>query len=414
MKRKIEELLINRLNTDRAVAVLGPRQAGKSFILKQLANSTGAHYITLDDPLLRSEISTDPLQYLRRHYEKGNYLLIDEAAKLPPIFEAVKILIDEAGSSPSRICLANSGNYLLMKRIKESLAGRISLLSMYPLSWQEFTLSNNEPGLFHLNELSNVVPKSFVEIDRMRTERLLWGGYPFPSLSPQVESRKRWGEDYLKTYVLPIILEQFNIRDLEAFEKCARLFFLQSGKHLNYNNLAQEVGVSQPTIVNYIHQLRAMMLFISLEGYYKNSKKRLLKQPKIHIIDSLFLQSAFGSGFNIQNAKESKIMGAIYKSFICSEIIKTFENYGKSYKAYNWRTADKAEVDIVLEYEGQTYPLEIKMSEKLSSRDISGLLMFLDDNPAVNEGYIIYQGKETLELHPKIKAIPDWLLLGAY
>lgn len=419
MKRNAENILTKRLTEDRSVALLGPRQVGKSYLLRMIMENTGGTYINLDDPLLREEIARDPLGYLKRQYTAATPLFIDEAAKVPSIFDAIKILIDEQGSRPSKICLANSGNYLLLKRVKESLAGRITLLSLYPLSWREFSKGENQPALMSLLQEGKInlpitQPTSFTEVERMRSERLLWGGYPVPALSKDPEARIRWISDYFKTYVFPILIEQFNIRAVEAFEKCTRLLFLQSSQVLNYHRLAQEAGISHPTATSYVHQLRAMMLIVTLDAYLKNPRKRLLKHPKIHVVDPLLLHYSFGTNFNLQIAKERGNLGAIYESFITFEIIKLLENHGIPNQLYSWRTADKAEVDLVLEALGKTIPLEIKLSENLTRKDASGLHAFLEDNPQVPQGYIIYPGREVQQISPQVTALPDWWLLGAY
>lgn len=419
MDREIEKTLTKRITEDRSVALLGPRQSGKSYLLRQAIENNGGSYINLDDPLLREEIARDPLGYLRRQYASTRPLFIDEAAKVPTLFDAIKILVDEQGSKPSLICLANSGNYLLMKRVKESLAGRISLLSLYPFSWAEFSGTKNQPGLLKLIVEDKVnlpinQPASFTEVERMRNERLLWGGFPVPALSENPEVRIRWANDYFRTYILPILIEQFNIRAIEAFEKCTRLLFLQSGQVLNYHRIAQEVGISQPTVSSYVHQLKAMMLIVTLETYFKNPKKRLLKHPKIHVVDPLLLHHSFGTNFNLQVAKERGILGAIYESFIAFEIIKTLENLGIPYQIFSWRTADKAEVDIVLEVAGKAIPIEVKSSETLSRKDTSSLHAFLEDNPQARQGFIVYPGRDVQQISSSVSALPDWWFLGAY
>ena len=418
MQRLIEKTLIERLKEDRAVALLGPRQSGKSFLLRNVIKNYGGNYINLDDPALREEIVRDPIAYLKRNYSPGKFMFIDEAAKVPAIFDAIKIIIDEQESKPSGICLANSGNYLLMRRIKETLAGRVTLLSLYPFSWQEF-IQKNQSGLIELLEKNTlpsllISPSSYTEIGRVRNERLLWGGYPVPSLSDNPEARMRWAGDYLKTYVFPILIEQFNLRSPEAFEKCARLLMLQTSQVLNYHRLAKEVGISQPTVVSYVHQLKALMLLITLETYFKNPRKRLLKHPKVHCVDPILMHYSYGTNFSLQAARERGHFGFIYESFIVFEIIKVLENSGIPYQIFSWRTADKAEVDIVLEARGKTLPIEIKSTENLSRKDTSGLNSFLEDHPQVDRGYIIYPGNEMIELSSNITAVPDWRFLGAF
>jgi len=417
MKRLMKKLLLERLDNERGCALIGPRQVGKSYLLKEIIQERGGNYVSLDDPVLREEIRKDPLGFLRYHYQPEKYLFIDEPAKVPEIFDAIKILIDEKGRERSKICIANSGNYILLRRVKESLAGRISLLSLFPLSWEEMIPEGAVSGLFHLIREPDekiILPEysNQTRINRLREKMLVWGGYPIPALTEDREFNIRWIRDYLTTYVFPIIIEQFQIRNLEAFERFIRLIFINSGQLVNKNNLAKTVGVSQPTIDNFLYQLKAMMLVHSLEVYHRNPKKRLVKQIKIHAIDPLLLHNALNTNFSNERARELQCFGLIYESFICTEIFKIFHNTGANFNAYYWRTQDGAEVDLIIESQGETIPLEIKSSGKLTKRDASGLISFLDDNPHVKKGYIIYPGSNLQQIYPNVFAVPDWWLLG--
>ena len=242
----------------------------------------------------------------------------------------------------------------------------------------------------------------------------MWGGYPIPTLANDNEFKIRWIRDYLTTYVFPILIEQFQVRNLDAFEKFTRMVFLNSGKILNKNRIAQAVGVSQPTIDNFLYQLKAMMLVYTLDVYHRNPSKRLVKQKKIHAIDSLLLHNAFNTNFSIEHSKELQYYGNIYESFICIELLKTLYNANITFDAYYWRTQDGAEVDLILECKGHVIPFEIKTSTKLSKRDASGLISFLEDNSHIKNGFIIYPGREVQQINHQITAIPDWWLLGCF
>src|SRR3989338_8207401 len=150
MRRHIESVLLARLKAWRSVALMGSRQVGKSYLLAQILRTHPGRLLSFDDPKERQEANRDPLRYLENHYQPGKYLFLDEVARVPDIFSAVKILVDRHGSKPTGICLANSGNYLLLRKIKESLAGRGNLLSMYPFSWPEFGGYTHPPGLVAL------------------------------------------------------------------------------------------------------------------------------------------------------------------------------------------------------------------------------------------------------------------------
>ena len=418
MDRKIANILISRLNNFRAVALLGPRQVGKSYLLKEIIKHHNGTLLSFDDPMERAEAAKDPLRFLKQRYSPGKYLFIDEAAKVPEIFSAVKILIDENDPKPTGICLANSGNYLLLRRIKETLAGRVNLLPIFPLSWQELAGSSKRPGLLDIIEdkLSFKVeePFSIAEINRNREERILWGGYPFPSLSSDRDSKIIWVNDYVRTYILPLVVEQFNIRDIAAFDRAAQILFTQSGQFFNASKLAQVTGVSQPTAADYAYFLKAMMVVEFVNSFLHSPFKRLIKQPKAYAIDPILLHQPLGTGFSTQLAMDRKQIGHMYETFIFNEMQKTLANYGKIAGFYSWRTQDKAEVDIILSTADGAIPFEVKWSSKLSKRDVSGLQSFLRSYPEVKNGYVIYTGEHIKQLSQKIAAIPDWWLLGSY
>ncbi|OGQ05938.1 MAG: hypothetical protein A2W61_05210 [Deltaproteobacteria bacterium RIFCSPLOWO2_01_44_7] len=416
MYRQIQSHLIKSLQTWRCVALLGPRQVGKSYLLKQILQASPGTYLSFDDPLVREEVAKDPVAYLKRYYQPGKYLFIDEAAKVPEIFSAVKILVDHYDPNPTGICLANSGNYLLLNRIKESLAGRVHLLPIYPFSWQELEGKKAMPGLITLMEEGEIpnrlVGGSLVEIERSREERLLWGGYPAPSFATDTESKIQWGNDYLHTYILPLVMEQFGIREVSSFERAARMLFSQNGKSLNANKVATIIGASQPTITSYAHQLIAMMVIDLLNLFVRNPIKRLAKQPKLYVNDTLLLHISLGSRFSLQAAQENSLIGSIYEAFIFNEIKKTIANNGLTAEYFTWRTQDKAEVDVVLQTNSGILPFEIKWAKKISRRDTTGLHSFLEDSPDIKRGYIIYPGEKILSISEKVVAIPDWWLFG--
>jgi predicted AAA+ superfamily ATPase len=419
MKRRLQNTLLERIQNERACALIGPRQVGKSYLLKEILKERKGTYLSLDDPIIREEVNNDPYGYLKSNYHPDRFLFIDEPAKIPAVFDALKIFIDEQENRPSKICIANSGNYLLLRKIKESLAGRVSLLTLLPLSFSELSGGNNYCGLNRLidSDIRDLaIPNriDYVQINRLRERMLVWGGYPIPALASDRDYRVRWIRDYLTTYVFPILIEQFQIRNLAAFEKFVRLIFIQSGKLLNKNGLAGAVGVSQPTIDNFLYQLKAMMLVETLAVYHRNPKKRLVKQNKIVAIDALLLHNALNTNFSNETARELQCFGNIYESFICAELLKVLHNSGAIFDAYYWRTQDGAEVDLIIETNGKTLPFEIKSSSRISKRDVSGLMSFLSDHPNVPNGYLIYPGRKILQINSQVTALPDWWLLSSF
>ena len=418
MKRQLEKVLISRLNKWRSVALLGSRQVGKSYLLKEILKRHQGKIISFDDPLERMEAAKDPLRYVEHRFQPGKYLFIDEAARVPEIFSAVKILVDRYDPKPTGICLANSGNYLSLRRIKESLAGRINLLAVYPLSWQELAGAKQTPGLISIindNMPAEISPpESIVEINRMREERILWGGYPAPSLADDRDARIIWSSDYIRTYILPLIVEQFNIRDVSAFEQAAKILFTQNAQFFNASRLAQLTGVSQPTASNYTYQLQAMMVIELVNIFFRNPAKRLVKQSKLYVTDPLLLHQPLGTNFSLQSAIDRGQIGHIYESFILSEMKKTLVNHDIYAENFTWRTQDGAEVDIILSTTDGVVPLAVKWSTKPSRRDASGLHSFLSCYPEIEKGFIIYPGEKIKRITKKVFAVPDWWLFGCF
>ncbi|MBI2974853.1 MAG: DUF4143 domain-containing protein [Deltaproteobacteria bacterium] len=292
------------------------------------------------------------------------------------------------------------------------------MLSIYPLSWQEFVGSDRRPGLLEIfeNNLPGKAepPISLAEIDRSREERLLWGGYPMPALLQDRDSRIIWVNDYVRTYILPLVVEQFNIRDITAFDRSAQILFTQSAQFFNASKLAQITGVSQPTASDYAYFLQAMMVTTFVNSFLHSPFKRLVKQPKTYTVDPLLLHQPLGTGFSIQTTIDRNQIGHIYETFIFNEMQKTVANYGKVAEFHSWRTEDKAEVDIILSTADGVVPFEVKWSSKLTNRDISGLKSFLKAYPDIKNGYVIYRGEQIEQMTDRIVAIPDWWLLGCY
>ncbi len=418
MKRQIEKTLLSRLGTWRSVALLGSRQVGKSYLLKEILKHHPGTLLSLDDPLERVEAAKDPLRYLEDRYQPGHFLFIDEAARVPEIFSAVKILVDRYDPEPTGICLANSGNYLLLRRIRESLAGRVSLLSIYPFSWQELAGYNQDPGLVTMinHGLPSGIspPSSLVETNRLRQERMLWGGYPTPSLLADRDARMIWSSDYIRTYILPLVVEQFRIRDVTAFEQAAQILFTQNGQFFNASRLAQFIGVSQPTAADYTRQLQAMMVVDLVNVFFRSPMRRLVKQAKLYVTDPLLLHQPLGTNFSLQSAIDRGLIGPLYETFVFNEIKKTLANYDVHGECFTWRTQDGAEVDIILSTTGGIIPFEVKWSANPSRRDASGLHSFLSSQSDTENGFIIYPGERIKKITEHVLAVPDWWLFGCY
>ena len=245
--RLITHKLLELLDSFRCLVLAGARQVGKTFLLKQLAQQVGGEYRTFDDPLIRKEASDDALGWLQRNRIRGQLFVIDEAIKSPEIFNAVKLIVDQEDPTPTQIILASSGNYLLLRQVKESLAGRVALLKMFPLSWSEINKSTpsklnllGSPKLFHDLHRS----ESTATIDRQREKFLLEGGFPEVHTRNSTEFTREWIRQYFNTYVLPLAVDLFRIGKQHSFELVFQQLALRTGQLLRYSNIASGSEVS--------------------------------------------------------------------------------------------------------------------------------------------------------------------------
>ncbi|MBK8870438.1 MAG: ATP-binding protein [Elusimicrobia bacterium] len=410
MLRTLSTPLMGSIHKWRCSALLGPRQAGKTTLLRRLVNGAGV-FIDFDDPLVRAEARHDPVSFLRAHRDTARMLVIDEAAKVPEIFDAVKVLVDEGGKTPSRILLATSGNYLMLNRIRETLAGRVHLLRVYPFAWGE---EGGDPGLLQLNSLSRPMAsmsRQALAWRRSRESFLVEGGFP-PLAGLNSADKDMWFRDYTTTYVAPLVSEHFRLRDIGAFETFARLALMRTSQTVNLNALAPLVGVSLPTLQSYADILDAMMVTIRLEPFSRNPSKRLIKHPKWHAVDPGLARHAMGIRPHFTALAESGNLGPLYESFVVMETMKVLAHRDSIFNLYHWRTADGAEVDAVLEMGGDVWALGAKASPKLSPRMMTGLKSFLEDNPGARGGLIVYPGTTIQKLDRRIWAVPDGWLFG--
>ena len=370
----------------------------------------------MDDPLVRKEAQDDPLGWIKRQRQRKSPFIIDEAVKCPEIFNAVKIIVDEEDPVPTKIVLASSSNYLLVRQIKESLAGRVGLLNLYTLSWAEIagrqeSILNRivEPEKLQLEQQSFLA----ADLNRQRTDILLKGAFPEIRTKADWEFTQQWASQYFSTYILPLAVELFHVSKQMSFEMVFRQLCLRTSQLSNFSDIANSTDVSSVTVKNHVHYLEAMMVCKTLLQYFRNPIKRLVKSPKIHLMDPLFVNWNFNMPRDMGLINRSGMDRALYESWIVSELIKVIEYESLHVELTTWHTQDHAEVDVVLSTGIWHIPIEIKYKPKLAKRDMSGLKAWLEchdeDTPIA---FIIYCGAKVVQLDQKIWGVPDYFFLG--
>ncbi|MEI8321360.1 MAG: ATP-binding protein [Alphaproteobacteria bacterium] len=364
-KRQIANLLLTEAKKFRAFALVGPRQSGKTTLLRELFPDY--KYISLESPDTLELVTEDVRGFFANPTQNW---IIDEAQNSGKLFSYLQEFIDDPKRT-NKFILSGSQNFLLQKNISQSLAGRIGLYELLPLTYKEF--------------------KSDKKISAISLwDYLFQGQYPRP-YHENLPTRK-WFESYLKTYVERDVRLIENIKDLTKFRLFIKLCAGYHGQQLNVLQISVDTGVSQTTIHNWISILEASFLIFRLQPYYKNYNKRLVKTPKLYFYDSAIVCHLLGID-SAEHLQTHSAKGAIFEGFVISEFIKTLNNRGENRNFYYWKMYGGGEIDLLID----SHPLkiiEIKSGATFQKTFVEKLMDFqqLSDDDA--EGFLIYAGDE--------------------
>jgi len=342
------------------VTVTGPRQSGKTTLVRALFRD--CPYVSLESPDERAFALEDPRGFLARF--KGRVIL-DEAQKAPELFSYIQGLVDEEGR-PGRFILSGSHNFLLIKGISQSLAGRCAILHLLPFSLPELL---GRPGM-PPERLGRDIPASPPRPGRSLAECLFTGF--FPRIHDKHLPPREWLANYLQTYVERDVRSVLNIGDLESFGRFVRLCAGRSGQLLNMASLASDCGISHMTAKRWISVLEAGFIVFLLRPYHRNFGKRLIKAPKLYFIDTGLLSHLLGIRDGAELASHAS-RGAVFESFVVSELVKAHYNRGERPALYFWRDSNGREVDILVETGKGLVPIEVKSGQTVASDFLKGL-----------------------------------------
>ncbi|MBA2368989.1 MAG: ATP-binding protein [Candidatus Protochlamydia sp.] len=382
------------------VALVGPRQSGKTTLAKELFPNY--KYISLENLDLRHQASSDTRGFLN---DCGPFVIFDEVQRVPELFHYLQELVD-TNQNPAQYILTGSSQFLLIEKITQSLAGRIVTFKLYPLTYTELHLYPQDANF------ESVFKTRHLNRERLSQEQLLnliWTGF-YPRIHDKHLDSYKWHENYLLTYVERDVRSLLNIRNLRTFENFLKLVASQSGQLMNYSNLANSIGISLPAVKEWISLLETSGLIFTLPPYFENFSKRIVKTPKLFFVDTGLLCYLL-SIRTIEQLKTHPQLGSIFETFIVSECFKRFYNLGEIPPLYFWRDQSGNEIDLLI-YDGQKgYPIEIKLSQTFHSDFNKTINKWLElKNNIAREGSIIYCGEHAAQTSTSIPAIP-WSVL---
>ncbi len=415
LNRTITEIIVKRIKYRQGIVVTGARQTGKTTLCKEilpLVLKQEFAYFSFDDPDERMRFKKRGISILEN--VSAPIVILDEIQKVPEVFDAVKYVIDKKDIR-TKFFLTGSSHILLMKNIKETLAGRISVFILHPFSLYELGGKRNTPFLSRLLRERNIETlikqTNFIDLQQARKlvflkEQLLkWGGFPPVWQIQEDEEKMAWLKDYRKTYIERDLMDLGGFSDIENIILVQRLITLRTAQLLNISEIAKEASLSVNTVKKYLHLLKIIFQCYLLPPFSPNVSKRLVKSPKIYIFDNGLIRAILG--------EDAVSAGSLYESWIFSELIKWKDSLREEPEIYFYRTASGAEIDFVLKFGNILLPIEAKFSTVVSPKDARHIERFLADfGPDASFGIIVYQGEETYEIKKHIWAIPDWMLFG--
>lgn len=356
IKRAMENTFLRLAKEFPALLLTGPRQTGKTTMLQKLAaeEKIGRDYVTLDDLTERQMAKNDPKMFLQIHKPP---VFIDEVQYAPELFSYIKIHIDRH-HRPGDFWLTGSQVFKLMDGVQESLAGRVGLLHMSPMSQAESCGADTTPFILDLEQLTRRVRERNPLDTPALYERIFRGGMP-ALVSGQYTDHRALYSSYISTYLDRDVREISgtinSLRFMDFITAAAAL----CGQMLNYKTIADAAGIDQLTAKGWLGILERLGIIFYLHPYANNMLKRMVTKPKLYFYDCGLVAylTKWSDSATLMNGAMS---GAILENFVVSEIIKSYQNYGREAFIYYYRDKDTKEIDILLEDSGKLYPMEIK------------------------------------------------------
>jgi predicted AAA+ superfamily ATPase len=387
-----------------ALLLSGPRQVGKTWLLEHAAEPK-RKYVSLDDLDARELAKNDPRSFIQK-YEPP--LIIDEIQYAPGLFTYIKIYADSHKKN-GLFWLTGSQKFRLMQGIQESLAGRVAIIDLLGLSYKEKTGKAYEQvpfipdmGLaFTQNKKKKKALKLFDVYEH------IWRG-SFPRLYADKKlDRERFYSSYIQTYIERDVKDFHGLSDEIKFYNFLRMTAARTGTLLNYNSLANDAGIDVKTVKLWLSILERSGIIKRLEPYYVNVSKRMVNTPKFYFLDTGLC--SYLAGYETPKILESGMLnGAIFETYVFSEILKSYWHRGREPFIYFYRDHDQKEIDFVLERNGRLFPMDAKKTSRPGTADFKNFKV-LDklDKPAAT-GALVCLYPEILPMDKNVLSVPIW------
>lgn len=400
IERHIEGSLIEALEDTPVLLINGARQSGKSTLVKKVFSETH-QYVTLDDVSVLAGIKYDAVSFLEG---LNKPTIIDEIQRAPELFIPLKKVVDE-NRRAGFFVLTGSVNVMTLPKLSESLAGRMEIHTLWPLSQGEI-LGHKEGFIEKIFGEGMAFEGSGISKEDL-AHRVTVGGYPDAMMRKTVDRRSAWFKSYLTTLLERDIRELSHIEGLTEIPKLVNLLGTRIGSLLNNSELSRTMGMAGTTLKRYLALLELIYIMVPLPAWSRNAGKRLVKSPKIYLNDTGLLT-------NLLFCDDEKLLsnpglfGHVLENFVVMEILKQKTWSRVPFNVYHYRTVVGKEVDIVLERgDSRLVGIEIKLSKSVTASDFVGLVE-LEESESVNfhRGVVLYLGEKVVPFGPNKYAVP--------
>ena len=363
IKREAEKELRVLSDQFKAIAIVGPRQSGKTTLARFIFPDLP--YVNLENPDTRRYAMDDPRGFLT-NYKTG--AIFDEVQRTPEIFSYLQEILDET-KTKGRFILTGSNNFLLQENITQSLAGRIAYLNLLPFSIDE------------------LVTNSDIDLNT-----LLFNGF-YPPIYDQKLDSVRWYSNYIRTYIERDVRQIKNINNLNAFDRFIKLCAGRIGQLLNKNNIAIEAGVDNKTIDSWLGILESSYILYRLQPHHINYNKRIVKMPKLYFYDTGLACNLLGIN-NAGQLDTHYLKGNLFENFIISDFLKNKFNTNAPYNLFFWRDNVGHEIDLLIEDSNSLLPIEIKSGKTVHNEFFKNLRYWMKLT-GIEKGKVIYAGESS-------------------
>lgn len=394
-EREAKKTIIEVSKAFRVLLVTGPRQVGKTTLLKSLKPEE-MNYVTLDDKNMREMAKREPKLFLE---ENPWPLFIDEAQYAPELFPYIKMKVDEE-NQPSMYWLTGSQQFKLMKGAKESLAGRIGIVNLNSFTYTEINKSVENKQLFNP---SKFIPTEEISVNEI-FDVIFNGGMP-ELYNNEFMKKNMFFENYVETYLSRDVKELINVSNIETFKRFMITVASRNSEQLNYTNIANDVGISDKTAASWLNVLVSSGIIYLLTPYKSTKEKRVNHMPKIIWMDSGLC--SYLAGYNDpRELQSSSSSGHYLESFIISEIIKSYRSAGITPNISYFRNKKKNEIDLVFYENDKLYPFEIKKTAEPTINMLNNFESLNDCKKEVMPGGIICFYNKLMHIDKKNYILP--------